>query len=306
MSRKAFTLVELLVVMMILAILASIVLFALVSVQEDARRMKTKATIQKLNTIVMAKWESYRTRRVPMTPAAGATRIQIEQSRLLALWELMRIEMPCLYNDITDAPVTLTNAPAIQARYKNAILPSKDNQFQNAECLFLFVRYGSGDPEVMEQFSPSEIGDTDGDGMLEFHDGWDRPINFIRWAPGYNTPVQSWNCGSGVTGKTYPTTTHDPFDILHIYKPSTGDLLFNPALKPEEQVNPPLTPIIYSPGPDKKSAIQDGGSSSGIQYSKTSPPNYPYAQVSGMLMGESLDVAPTAEAVDNITSHDGD
>src|SRR3954471_4669227 len=56
----AFTLVELLVVMMIMGILASIVLFALAGVQESARYDKTVATINKLNALIMAKYETYR------------------------------------------------------------------------------------------------------------------------------------------------------------------------------------------------------------------------------------------------------
>ena len=42
-----------------------------------------------------------------------------------------------------------------------------------------------GSPEAMEQFSQSEIGDTDHNGYPEFLDGWGKPIFFLRWAPGF-------------------------------------------------------------------------------------------------------------------------
>ena len=64
-----------------------------------------------------------------------------------------------------------------------------------------------GSPEAMEQFSASEIGDTDGNGYPEFLDGWGRPIWFLRWAPGFSpySDIQT----------TDPTNNHDPFDPQH-------------------------------------------------------------------------------------------
>ena len=62
--------------MTILAILSSIVLFALAGVQESAREMKTRATINKLNALIMQKYESYRTRRVPANAQAVAAYYQ--------------------------------------------------------------------------------------------------------------------------------------------------------------------------------------------------------------------------------------
>ncbi len=64
MQRRGFTLVELLIAIVIIGILASIILFALASVTKSAKRDKTLSTISKLNSLVMAKYESYRTRRV--------------------------------------------------------------------------------------------------------------------------------------------------------------------------------------------------------------------------------------------------
>ncbi len=314
MKRRGFTLVELLVVMTILAILSSIVLFALVGVQESARDMKTRATIAKLNAIVMQKYESYKTRRVPVDTSTLASMQSAAQKRLLGLWELMRIEMPDRYSDINDPAATLAAAPSIQKKYQSRISAGKTDQFENAECLYLLVTLGSGDPDIIEQFAPNEIGDTDGDGMPEFHDGWDRPINFLRWAPGFESPLQQWHCQSYVAtaDKQYPTGGHDPFDPLKLYKPSQGDLLFNPAIPAAGQINPPLFPLIYSPGPDHTSEIQDGGGSPPYRASQSSPPNYPYAQVSGGLLGEWLDNPPNPkpsgykasdESVDNITNH---
>jgi hypothetical protein len=62
----------------------------------------------------------------------------------------------------------------------------------------------------MEQFTQAEIGDTNGNGWLEFLDGWGRPIHFLRWAPGFSaySDIQVADA----------TNHHDPFDPLRVDK----------------------------------------------------------------------------------------
>jgi prepilin-type N-terminal cleavage/methylation domain-containing protein len=77
---------------------------------------------------------------------------------------------------------------------------SYDIEFDNAECLYMIV---NADPDAREQFQPNEIGDADGDGFFEFHDGWDMPIMFLRWAPGF---VSESELMKGVDDDGDPTT----------------------------------------------------------------------------------------------------
>jgi prepilin-type N-terminal cleavage/methylation domain-containing protein len=65
--RRAFTLVELLITISIVALMASMVLFAAYAAQESAREHRTRVLITKLDQIVRDKWESYRTRRIIFT-----------------------------------------------------------------------------------------------------------------------------------------------------------------------------------------------------------------------------------------------
>ena len=69
-GRAAFTLIELLISISIIAIMASMMLFALYSAQESAKADKTKALIAKLDSIIKSRWDSYRTRRVPVDTSA--------------------------------------------------------------------------------------------------------------------------------------------------------------------------------------------------------------------------------------------
>jgi prepilin-type N-terminal cleavage/methylation domain-containing protein len=90
-QRSAFTLVELMVTMVIIAMLASLTLAGLAGARQRAKIDKTRSTIRKINEIILPQYESYLTRRVPVT---GGDRTAIAQSRLLNKRRLMTLEMP--------------------------------------------------------------------------------------------------------------------------------------------------------------------------------------------------------------------
>jgi prepilin-type N-terminal cleavage/methylation domain-containing protein len=130
--RKGFTLIELLVVITILGILSSIVFAALARARQRANVLNTKSTITKLHSQIQAKWDSYRTRKVPVNPQQILTTIQtfpatypvvqtwlnnwklmptganpnnnrqVAAVRLLALRELQRYEMPNGFADFAN------------------------------------------------------------------------------------------------------------------------------------------------------------------------------------------------------------
>jgi prepilin-type N-terminal cleavage/methylation domain-containing protein len=337
-APHGFTLVELLVTVSIMGILASMILFALSGAQESAKADKTRATINKLNSLVMAKYESYRTRRIPVDEKAVAlykgyisttqtkTVRGLAETRVDVIRELMRMEMPDRYSDIQDGPVTawadpVTGKPDYMARpsvnqayYAYLITKTPNFEFEGAKCLYLLVSMGLDDPDVMSQFSDDEIAIDTNDGMRYFVDGWGQPIYFVRWPAGFSSPLQPWNVNPTdpfnnmvTSGKVYPTT-YDPLDPLKTYVPGVGDPFYNPdpAVSANGQVYPPLYPLIFSGGPDRITDIYMNGISGSAEfhYSTTTPPNNPYVLVNNGLFGAPTDLS-SIFTPSGVTSGDG-
>jgi prepilin-type N-terminal cleavage/methylation domain-containing protein len=278
-SSPGFTLIELLVTLAIIGILAAMALGVAGVARQAAAEAATKATITKLNTIIMRRYESYLTRRVPLGALTYASddgskkkgqRLwaqDMAKDRLYALRDIMRMEMPDRQNDAcadggtnVTAPITLPKSeykpdpktlPAITRLYASRFANAKTSNGSSladvsAELLYMIVSLGS--PEAMQQFSPSEIGDVDANGLPEFVDGWGRPIAFLRWAPGFSTT------GTATLSEIQfndPAKHHDPFDPYGIDSSAWH-----------------LIPLIYSAGPDGKLGLQKNAGSSGYYFSK--------------------------------------
>lgn len=145
--RRGFTLVELMVAIAIIAILAGLLLGVAATAGQASRTSKTKSMIGRLHSLLMERYDLYRTRRVDLNtsdflPGPGDgnpdwqntllvssggyseltgiklpsdTRYLQAAGRLAGLRELMRIEMPDRWSDVAGKSITtLTPLPSIR------------------------------------------------------------------------------------------------------------------------------------------------------------------------------------------------
>ena len=141
---------------------------------------------------------------------------------------------------LTTTVVRGSSPPAATYRYyrqffdaiKSGADPDAVIEWGSAELLYMIVMR---DCENAEQFRSDEIGDFDGDGLMEFHDAWGHPIRFIRWPAGFvpDTDGDPKNDADTRLQSGDPTKDRNPFD-------TTG--VATDAFR--------LVPLIYSAGPD--------------------------------------------------------
>ncbi len=253
-ARHAFTLVELMVTMVIVAMLAALTLAGLAGARERAKADKTRSTIRKLNGIVIPQYESYLNRRVRQGGSPFATSLcnatsgkysnvsttitlsgSASANRLWGLRLLMALEMPDQWVDVAPTvsiPSWAVTPPVARyAAFKAAIGPSP--AYESAECLAMMVMRGGFDADAIESFRADELGDVDQDQCPEILDGWGKPIGFIRWPTGYNLPPVFQNVD----------TNPDPFDPMRV-----SQMLAYPTSS--SQTDYGTTPLIFSGGAD--------------------------------------------------------
>jgi prepilin-type N-terminal cleavage/methylation domain-containing protein len=301
--RHSFTLIELIVVVAIISILAGAVLSAMYGVVEEAKVARTKAQVAKLHELVMSQLEGYGTRPVRLDIPANTTEsvVKFATSRLWAIRDLMRMELPDRITDLNSGPTQINIprdaggiaavTPATPSKWRShrrragytsgSTTPpaSWTEAHQGAECLLLIVAsLREGESNGLDYFMETEIGDVDEDGMREILDAWGNPIEFLRWAPGYQSEIQ-------------PTGAPDPFDPLSVDNRPTYRLV----------------PLIFSSGPDGiYDIITDNGTTPLVNYPTTVPPNDPYVVLpSGAQLGEPADTGNDGQIddFDNINNH---
>jgi prepilin-type N-terminal cleavage/methylation domain-containing protein len=321
LQRRAFTLVELMVVLVIVAMLSALSLSGLAGVRQRAKADKTRSTIRKLHEIIVPQYESYLNRRIMTsgtlpqrcvglgTFAPGGPQVEMASGPYSAainrLWSqrlIMALEMPDQWNDVmtsgssTAIPLwTLTTPVRRYAKYKNQVSPTA--RYESAECLAMIVMRGGIDADAIEGFRGDEIGDIDKDGAPEFRDGWGSPIAFIRWPAGFDV--------------LDPSTNPDPFDPMRVALPlgsSLEPLLYSPGA--DESLNDPTSSNLAGYGLVSSGSAVPGGwvsllvSSSLVSRSMLST-RQGSTWAGGLPPGDSQEEVTAREAArDNITNRD--
>lgn len=302
---RGITLIELLITITIIAIISAAILGTASAAMEAGRRSRTRTTIEKINGLLMERWDSYANRRVDVSPVilddietkfnnGQITAVQrgqmIADARLLALRELMKMEMPDRWSDVinqdmqpnaplNNSPYVLASVPALTQAYRRQLFAMQNaganyNDIlanQHAECLYMTIMQATGDGEARTHFTPQDIGDVDGDGAPEFLDGWGNPIGYFRWPAGFI--VQSVLMTGDAEGD------HDPFDVYRrdspaaALPPAPDPSMYPPPMigaiqqlrrrnQQGAQQNDPrllasrLVPLVYSNGPDERGGLR--------------------------------------------------
>jgi prepilin-type N-terminal cleavage/methylation domain-containing protein len=206
---------------------------------------------------------------IPPGPMRGKA---VAAARLYAIREMVLMEVPDRWSDILLAPVPNSPMGVGDARPQPLYLAQRSalaqtflrryaglkgrmntvtgsvntgndiKRFQGAECLYMVIMLACGDGEARSLFSESDIGDVDGDGAPEFLDAWGHPIDFLRWAPGFDSLIQHDIAELAAMASTDRAMAiaadHDPFDLFR-----------------SEEDAFRLVPLIYSPGRDEQYGV---------------------------------------------------
>jgi len=247
-SPQGFTLLELLIAMVIIAILMSLTLLVMNGLTDQALREATKATVQKINGLLQQRMQSFdrafkhkrREKAIQLVYNELDLIIQTATGRLssferkpaipiLARKLEFRFQFPQRVQDRLNAPDFNIfdeervwrdpepvgpdlNVPGLPTSlYETIAFPVARTQLisegqtpslaavntrvttnwanhnrntESAELLyFALVRsenFGASTAGA-DEFSASEIADTDNDGLPEFVDAWGNPLRFYRW-----------------------------------------------------------------------------------------------------------------------------
>lgn len=184
-GQCGFTLIELMVTAAIIMILVGVTASAAAAARGGQKRFKTTADIAKLDAVIQQHFNWCQSLRLPGT----GSRAQLVARRISA-------DMPDTWNDVAymaGRPGEFTSGPqrayagiwkTLQAAGRT---PSAD--LADAECLYLIViRGGLADCLACSELEGIGIGDTDGDGAMEFLDAWGSPIRFVLWPEAFELP----------------------------------------------------------------------------------------------------------------------
>ena len=200
----------------------------------------------------------------------------------------------------------------IARRQNVSSLESDDNQ--SAKCLYLLVTMGLDEPDVLENFAATDFGDPDHSGCKVFLDAWGNRIRFLRWAPGFVSPLQPEWTAAGQNDSRMPDQS-DPAGIYHA--PTAGKV--SPGGPGRVRGNSfALYPLIFSAGPDGHyDTLTSMMTSTGpFHYAQAKPVNNPFESISntgqfqaGAFGAAVIDATNRASRttlcnVDNITNHD--
>ena len=192
-ERRGFTMVELLVVVGLILFLMSISMVALRNAIGLARQRQTEATILKVHGLLQQRIDAY-------NRAIERTNLQPAIDKMKRDWfQNYKLVPPDRVVDV------MVRKQLFQSRFPQNFAernlsgsaslppPSPHSAITQSSALLYWILtsseiYGVA-PVDDSSFSSNEVRDTDGDGLLEFIDGWGKPLRF------YRCPTHLFRCG---------------------------------------------------------------------------------------------------------------
>ena len=198
--RRGFTMIELLIVIGLIVFLMTLSIGVLRNALGSAKERATLATITKINGLVQQRVDAFsrameRSNLEPgiqqmlakMNPSNRNNKAMRRANEVMVKKDYFRFRFPQNFEEknlLVSPPSGVTITAAMMAKHKATT--------QSAALLYWLLTqsevYGVA-PVDESAFGSAEIKDTDGDGLLEFVDGWGRPLQFYRW------PTRLFRCG---------------------------------------------------------------------------------------------------------------
>jgi prepilin-type N-terminal cleavage/methylation domain-containing protein len=197
--RDAFTLVELLIVISIIALLAALVAGATILYIGQQHENNTKDTIRKVYRELTSQWnqvisdarQDITAGKVPGDVVALAGN-DTARANVIYIKLKLRQQFPMNYTEMLNpafngiapqefpTPTEYSNA---LAKYPLVTPSNPPTPAESGACLLiaLTTRSRGGKFFSADHFTSQEIGDTNGDGAPELIDGWGNPLMFYRW-----------------------------------------------------------------------------------------------------------------------------
>ena len=193
--RGGFTIVELMMVVGIMLFLIATSAFVVRNIGNKAREKATMATIVKINGMVLNRVEAMRKaldspknqqmiqslvgqKYTSLVNANGAKYRSLPRPvvEILVRKDIFRENLPQYIAENVDINAAMGAAAGMAGADAGVSISSEYLYY------ILTSHQTYGVPPVGEDaFTASEVKDTDGDGLLEFVDGWGKPLRFYRW-----------------------------------------------------------------------------------------------------------------------------